>query len=1035
MANLFYRNLRLLILTIILIFFLGLSSFQLLPRMEDPELISRVATITTFWPGSNAERVESLITEKLEDKLQEIEEIKILESVSQSGLSLITIELQDEISEVEPIWSQIRDKVNDARVNLPLDATEPEFEEAKLKAYAMLIGVTWEQDNDPNYAVLRRRAEMLEDELRSISGTEDVELHGEPDEEIVVEINPITLSSLGLTPQQVAQTIQQSDAKVSSGQLRNSDNDLLLEVNTELDSLERIKQIPLQSSLSSQITRVGDIALVSKGIQQPPSDIAIINGHPAIAIALSVRSNQRIDQWSQQVYQTLDQFRETLPRGLRVNIIFDQTPYVENRLTSLILNLLLGAGCVFGVTLFMMGWRSALIVGIALPLSGLMVFTGMQWLGIPLHQMSITGLIVALGLLIDNAIVVVDEVQNRLKQGLNPAKAIKQTVNYLSIPLLASTLTTVCAFLPIALLSGPTGEFVGSIGINVIIALIFSFLISLTILPAITAYFTPTNSRPSSFLPLRWFNQGFSWRWLTRKYRWSLHQLFKYPILGILLASFLPLMGFIQAGTLQEQFFPPADRDQFNLELEFPASTPLSQTRRQVLQARQLILKHQGVENVHWFIGRSAPKFYYNLIENRKNESNYAQALVETKSPEFSKTLIPILQTELDQVYPNARVLVRSLEQGPPVDAPVEVRVYGSNLDILSDLGQKLRQELSQVSHITHTRDSLSENLAKLGLQIDEEKSRLTQLNNASIANQLNSTLEGITGGTILESSEELPVRVRVNSSQRGNLDNIRSLDLTANNQSIPLTSVGNVTLLPEINQITRRNGKRVNTVQGFVETGVLPSQVLSEFQKRLEKSNFTLPSGYTLEIGGEAAERNNAVGGLLSLVGGLIIIMVATLVLSLGSFRLAGIIGVVGIFSIGLGLFALWLFGYPFGFMAIIGSIGLVGVAINDSIVVLTAIKEDPAAKLGDRRAIRDVVLHSTRHVLTTTLTTMIGFVPLLLGGGGFWPPLAVAIAGGIFGATLLALYFVPCSYLLLKKQSKSSLNKHWHFTQNTFS
>ena len=275
MATIFYRNLRLLILTILLILFVGLSSFQLLPRMEDPELLSRVATITTFWPGTNAERVESLITEKLEDKLQDIEEIKNLESVSQRGLSLITVELEDSVKEVDPILSQVRGKLNDAQVNLPKEATEPEFEELKIKAYAMLIGLTWEADNEPNYAILRRRAKMLEDELRSISGTEEAELRGEPDEEILVEINPITLSSLGLTPQQVAQTIDESDAKVASGQLRNLENELLLEVDTELDSLERIKQIPLQSSISSQITRVGDIALVSKGIKQPPSDIAI----------------------------------------------------------------------------------------------------------------------------------------------------------------------------------------------------------------------------------------------------------------------------------------------------------------------------------------------------------------------------------------------------------------------------------------------------------------------------------------------------------------------------------------------------------------------------------------------------------------------------------------------------------------------------------------------------------------------------------------------------------------------------------------
>lgn len=1010
MGNLFYRNTRLLILTVILIFVWGLSSFQLLPRLEDPELTNRVATVTTLFPGADAARVESLVTEKIESELQEIEEIQTLTSTSRAGISLVTIELLDEITQVDEIWSRTRDKLNGVSVELPPGTTEPEFEEANLKAYAMILALTWEQDNQPNYAILRRRAELLQDALRSIPGTEEVELRGDPQEEIVVEVNPAELTKLGITAQNLAQQIQQSDAKVASGQLRNSNNELLIEVETELDSLSRVRQIPLSFGSEGQFTRLGDIATVSKGIKEPPDDLAIVDGYRAIALTVLVRSSQRLDQWADSAYQAITEFEQQLPSGLGLQIIFDQTLYVESRLDSLIFNLFLGALLVFAVVLVMMGWQSAVIVGSALPLAGLMVLGSMALLGIPLHQMSITGLIVALGLLIDNAIVVVDEVNNRLGEGLLPGKAIKESVNYLKIPLLSSTLTTILAFLPIALLSGGTGEFVSTIGINVIIALISSLLLSLTIIPALTALLSKKQTSRLS--------HGITIPWLTRMYGRTLRYLFAKPAMGVILALIIPVIGFSQFATLGEQFFPPADRNQFNIELELPSTTSIAKTQSVTLAARSLILQHQEVEQVHWFVGRSAPKFYYNLIEGRKNQANYAQAMVETNSSEAALSLIPSLQTELDNAFPEARILVRQLEQGPPFDAPVEMRIYGSDVEKLRQLGTQLRAELAQVNHVTHVRDSLSESTPKLAWQVDEEETRLAGLDNATIARQLNTTLEGSNGGSIVESTEELAVRVRLSNQNRGDLNQISSLDLLGNrsNSTIPLSALGKIKLVPEQDAIARRNGARVNTIQGYIETGVLPAQVLAEFEQRLEDSDFQLPLGYSLEIGGEAEERNNAVGSLISLVGVLTIIMVATLVLSLGSFRLAGTIGVVAVSSIGLGLFSLKVFGYPFGFMAIIGTIGLVGVAINDSIVVLAAIKEDEKAKLGDRRAMETVVLHSTRHVIATTLTTMIGFVPLLLGGGGFWPPLAVSIAGGIGGATLLALYFIPCAYLLLR-------------------
>ena len=1051
MQSLFYRNFRLLLLTIILIIVWGFSSFFTLPRLEDPELVSRSAIVRTVLPGADAERIEALVSEKIESEIADVEEIKTYESTSRSGISVINIELLDKVtaSQADLVWSRIRDKIDDAKAELPAEASEPELEKVDPKAYAKIVALTWEKNSAPNYAILTRRAESLQDKLETVPGTEKVEIYGEPNEEITVEIDPASLVALNLTIEQVSRQIQQSDAKISAGEFRSANNNLALEVESELNSLDRIRNIPISFGSNGQFTKLGDLAEINKGIKQPPDELAIVNGRSAIAIAIFVESNYRIDLWADNANRILKQFQKQLPKDLHLYTIFDQSKYVTNRLNELIFNLVFGGLLVFGVTLFMMGWRSALIIGAALPLSLLMVLGWMKTIGIPLHQMSITGSIVALGLLIDTAIVVVDEVNNHLKSGIKPEAAIAKTVKYLFVPLLASTLTTVLAFMPIALLPGGAGEFVGTIAIVVILAVCSSLFLSLTVIPALAAIFrrskvkgqrsevvksklianvnnsqTNTNLKHINSESSNWWENGFSHPQLTSFYNQTLRWLFAKPVIGILLALILPVTGFVQAGTLQSQFFPAGDRDQLQIELELPSSASLEQTLAIATKARNLIMSRKEAVNVHWFVGSNAPRFYYNLAAGKEGESNYAQAMVQLNSI-ARDSLIRSLQIEMDAAFPVARVLVRKLEQGPPFDAPVEMRIYGADLDLLRKLGEQARSILAQIPNVTHTRDSASEILPQLKLRLDEEKANLAGLDNASISRQLQAYLEGTTGGSVLESTEELPVRVRIAARDRGDSSKIGSLDLLASStardsidnrslRNIPLSSLGEIDLTPENSVITRRNGKRYNLVQAFIAPGVLPSEILAQFQTSLKDGNFELPSGYYTEFGGEAEESNTAQGALAGNLGVLVVLMVAVLVLSLSSFKLAGIIGIVGICSIGLGLFSLWLFGFPLGFMAIIGTIGLVGVAINDSVVVLASLLENPAAKKGNRRALRQVVLHSTRHVITTTLTTAIGFLPLLLQGGGFWPPLAIAIAGGICGATLLALYFVPCAYLL---------------------
>ncbi len=1048
MVRPFFRNTRLLILAIVILMVWGFASFQSLPRQEDPTQVARVAVIKTLFPGASAERVEALVTEVVESEVSEIEEVKTISSTSRVGFSTVAVELEDAVTDAEPVWSRIRDKLEDASVLFPQGAFKSELEETQTRAYSLIAALTWTMDDQPNYAILRRYGEELEIRMRDVEGTEEVKEFGVPDEEINVQINATDLASVGLSAQQLAQQVNQSDAKVTAGQLRNSNETLAIEVDSELNSLEQIRQIPIRSG-NGQFTRLGDVALVTRGIREPVNDLAIVNGRPAVAYGVLMSSGQRIDQWAEAARRQIGEFQKQLPGGISLEIIFDQNEYVDARLSTLVSNLLFGAVLVVVVTFFGMGWRSSLVVGTALPLTICAVLGLMSTFGIPIHQMSVAGLIIALGLLIDNAVVAVDEIQAELKHGVETEKAVVDTVKYLKGPLFASTLTTALTFLPIALLPGGAGEFVGSIALTVIMSIGSSLLLSLTVIAALTGRFLggsdadieKTREKTSQNIfergfqvlmkPGAWWNDGFSSERLGRFYRWTLERTTSKPVFAVVLTMVLPVVGFGMAGSLENQFFPSLDRDQFQIEIEFAQGGAIANSKEQVLRARDILLNYDQITEAQWFVGESAPKFFYNLTSSRENSPYYAQSLVQLTSAEAVRTLIQEVQADLDAALPGARVLVRQLEQGPPFDAPVELRIYGPNIAVLRELGAEARGILEAVPDVTHVRDDLTATVPKLALQVDEEQAQLAGLSNAEVAQQLEATLEGTVGGSVLESTENLPVRVQISNSNRGDLAEIAALNLQPGQGGQPgqagqtdfrtLSALGEFEIVPQLSQIARRNEQRVNTVQGFITAGVLPSKVLNDFQAALDAKGFELPPGYTTEIGGEQAESSDATGDLLSYVGLLLVAMGAALVLSLQSFRSAGIVAAVGIGSVGMAFFSLFVFDSLLGFMAIVGTMGLIGIAINGSIIVLSAVNENEAASRGDRKAIQDVVMRSTRHVLTTTITTMVGFAPLLISGGAFWRPLAIAIAGGIGGSPFLALYFTPAAYLMMHRRDRA--------------
>jgi multidrug efflux pump subunit AcrB len=713
MSNLFFRNSRLTALFIGLIIVAGGSSWYVMPRMEDPLLTERFALVNTVFPGADAERVEALVTEKLEDELREIEEIKKLRSVSRSGISTLTVELRDDVyaDTANEVWSRVRDQLDDAAVEFPVEAGEPDFEIMDVKAYALIVGLEWvppetnEATASPNFAILRRLAEQLESRIRSVAGTELIDTFGDPDEQLLVEVRQAEATAIGLSVQDIARQLSDSDTRISAGQLRGG-SDLLLEVSGELDSIARISRTPIQFGADGRIVRLADIATVHRGITEPPSSLAVVDGKPAVVLGVMVRSTERLDHWFARVTTVLDEFSSELPNGVVLDRVFEQSRYVDTRLATLLSNLLLGGVAVLAVIFVMMGWRSALVVGAALPLLAFVVLSGLRLLDIPIHQMSVTGLIVALGLLIDNAIVIVDEVTERIKNGIAPSEAVSRGVSHLAVPFLGSTLTTAFSFAPIALMPGPAGEFVGSIAVSVILAIFSSLVLALTVVPALGAWGRHVEA---SLTTSRWWNDGVRSAELTQWYESLLDGMFRRPLLGVAVGVVLPVLGFSQFGKLSEQFFPPADRDQFQIELELPASASLAETMRTTEQIREVLLGYEDVKHVGWFLGESAPTFYYNLVPRRRNTASYAQAFVQVKSAHGSRELIQKLQQRLDHDFSSCRVLVRQLEQGPPFDAPIEVRLYGPDLDMLRDIGDELRLKLSETPHVIHSRADLGD--------------------------------------------------------------------------------------------------------------------------------------------------------------------------------------------------------------------------------------------------------------------------------------------------------------------------------------
>lgn len=1008
----FYRRGHLLALSIIIILVAGMSAITSLPRLEDPRIDLRNVIVLTSYPGASAERVEALITDVLEDELRQLFEITEIKSTSTAGFSLLLIELQNSVdnSNNQQVFSKIRDVIDDAAKKFPAGAGQPFLEDKRGAAsFTALFAVKAAGDGQLDLSQVSRMTDELADSLRNVPGTELVRTYGAPREQITVAIDPQQLALSGLSIEEVSKRITLGDPKLPAGVLNTSVHDMRVQVSEPLDSTAILAQLPIQTA-QGQYLRLQDIAEIERGELDPAQEIALVNGERAVFLAVRMQTTVRIDKWTESILTKVDEFNQIYGQSVHADLVFEQSHYTEDRLNELAGNLLLGSAVVIFVVLFFMGKRAAVIVGLALPMCASFAIFSLSFFDQQIHQMSIFGIIIAIGLLIDNAIVITDEIRINLQDsGMTRVQVLVKSVRHLFSPLLASTLTTILGFMPIFLLNGNIGDFIGSIAISVVMALIGSLAISLTIIAALAARYLPREVEPTA----SWLKQGFQLPDVSFAFSRLVGKAVKLPYLvlpGIILVCGV---GYYLSSQLEDVFFPSADRDQFEIYLMLPKGSGIDKTHQAVTRADEFIRQQSGIKQVTWMIGNSTPSVYYNQVMTRDNTAHFANAVVTANSVGEAAKLVAKLQFELQDALPDTQITVRKFGQGPPIAAPIEVEIYGTDLQVLDDLGKQVRLAMTEIPGVSQSLVSISVGEPQLTIDVNENQSLLSHLSLSQIAQQLQVALSGRTGGSILEGTEELPVRVRVTQNKRNTVEQVDALPLITNNSGLPsvvgVGAIGQMRIEPSISGITRTNGERLNRVQAFLLPNV-PAVSASAHLRDVLEERIQLPPGYRIKMSGDADEQQQALGQLSTYLPVLLVLMITSLILSFSSVRFAGVIALVAMLSVGLGFMSLWISGLPLGFNPLLGCAGLIGVAINGSIVVIAAIAANPTAMKGDTREIVRETMGCSRHILSTTFTTVGGLIPLLLfSDGSFWPPLAVVIAGGVGFSVVLSLLFTP--------------------------
>lgn len=1001
-----------LILTLaLLLSAVGLVSWRSMVRQEDPDLRDYWGMIEVHFPGADAETVERLVLDPLEEHLAEVDEIDKLESTANAELAFVTIDLRDDVDDVRLGWDRVRDVLEDVRTELPDGVSEPLLDDRLSDQDSIVYAVVGSHD----LLELAAGAERLKKHLLRVPGIARVQVMADPGEQITVEYDDVAARRLGLAPETLAAQLGARTRILPGGSVRIGDQTVRLRPRSDFATLDEIAATPIAPATDAETAAsvpLEAIARVRRGPEEPARTRARFQGEPAVLLGVVPQKELNLVRFGDTVRRAVAEMEPALAPLAAREATF-QPDYVEARLSGLSRSLLVGAAIVAGLLVLTMGLRVGLLVSAVVPLVALASLAVFNLGGGVLHQMSIAALVIALGMLVDNAIVMVEGIQWGLDRGLDGSQAAMAALRELALPLAAATATTLAAFVPMALAEGITAEFTRTIPVVIMLTLTMSYLFALLVTPTMARIAL----RPSSGDgPSRILRLGAAIARLTTRR----------PAAVVAAGLALVALSLLAARWVPGEFFPLADRNQLVVDVKLPEGSHLDATDAAARRIEEALLERPEVATVTATLGRSLPRFYYALNEIPWSP-HFGQLLVSTREVGDIEGLVAWSRDFTARELPEVEAVVRPLAQGPPVNAPVEIRVYGDDLSTLHRAVEKVVDELRSTPGAVDVRHSLSTGAPLLSYRIEDATALRQGVTRVDVARTLYGQTRGLAVGWFrgdavtgeAAADDPVPIVLRPASGERVAVDRLAGLDVTGSaaaagsTSPVPLGEVARAELEWRPAAIHHLDRRRFATVSSQLEDGITYSQVIADVEPRL--AALELPDGVSTAIGGEAEESQEASGAINRAVPIGAILLLGILLAEFRSFRRVGIVLVTIPLAAAGVVPGLLIGGQPFGFMSLLGIVALIGVVVNNAIVLLEVIEGRRGEGSAVPEAVADAVERRIRPILLTTATTVAGLLPLALSESTLWPPLAWAMISGLAASAVLTLFVVPALYTVL--------------------
>ena len=996
-------------ITIVILFVLllsGLSAYLGMPQQMDPGFTVRTAQIVTRFPGASPERVEQLVSDPIEQAIQAMPELDYVSSTSRTGVSIVAAAFREEFKDVRPIFDSLRRKVQ--AVSLPDGVRVPEINDELGDIYPIIFTLSADGFSDRE---IKSIAKTIRDQLLQIDGVGKVEILGDQEERVFVEYSDARLSRLGLTPFSLQQSLQARNIILPGGQVDVGPEALVLEPSGNFDSIEDIRRTILRLP-NGKLTYLEDVADISRGYVDPPKGIVTSNGYRGIALAINMSEGYNLVDLGARMREFFDGLRRYYPHGIDFELAYFQPKNVEDKVDDFVSNVLQAVVIVLLVMLVTLGLRTGLIVSALIPSAMVITIFIISMTGETINQMSLAALIIALGLLVDNAIVVSESIMVSMGKGTPVFKAAVDSCRELQVPLLISSLTTASAFLPIYLAESAVGEYTAALFTVVSITLLVSWVLALTMTPLLCQAFMRA---PKVQAGAEEFG-GF----LYRIYRGTLRFVLRNRILTVVLAiamyaGSLPLWGLVP-----NIFFPAQENPFFMAAFNLPPGTSMQATLDMSRRIDRFVQdelrttpeRSEGVTAWTTFIGETPPPFTLGYSPS-PSLGGYCELMVNVTSVDAGRDGMDKLRRFALAALPDVKTHIRMLTAGPPVDKPVQVRISGTDMSTIYGIVDQVKEKLRSIPGVRNIGDDWGARTKKLNVDIDSERARRSGVSHQEVANSINTYVSGMTATHFREGDESIPVVLRTVANERRNLERIRTLSVYSQRGPRPLSQVANLGLEVQAASVLRRGRSRTVTIETEVAPGTTASEVFNALRPWLTEQQQEWPIGHRWEYGGEfeSSEKANAsIGEKLPIAGMAILLL---LVWQFNSIRKTIIVMssiVLALVGVVLGLVA---FKSSFGFMTLLGVISLAGIVINNAIVLLDRIRiEIEDNGMEPKEAVVYAAQQRVRPILLTTATTIASLIPLYLTGGLMWQPMAVAIMSGLLFSTMLTLLFVPLLY-----------------------